>query len=187
MNITPSVWRRILAPDNYNFWDLHVAIQDAMGWLDYHLHVFRIRKQPARKITEIGIPNEDRFDDEPEILAGWKIQIDSFFTELGVKAEYEYDFGDGWLHEVLLEGHLLKEKNLKYPICIDGDRACPPEDCGGEPGYFRLLEIISNPNHEEYEEMVEWIGRPFHPHEFNQKLVKFDNPKKRWKFAFTGE
>jgi len=81
----------------------------------------------------------------------------------------------------------LKEKDLKYPICIDGDRACPPEDCGGEPGYFRLLEIISNPNHEEYEEMVEWIGRPFHPHEFNQKLVKFDNPKKRWKFAFTGE
>jgi len=185
LTITPPIWRRILVPDNYNFWDLHVAIQDAMGWLDYHLHTFRMRRKHSRKIAEIGIPNDDRFDDEPEILPGWEVKISDYFHELGTKAEYEYDFGDGWLHEILLEGHLIKEKSLKYPLCISGDRACPPEDCGGESGYFRLLEILSNPHHEEYQEMLEWIGKSFSPERFNPKSVKFDNPKKRWKNAFN--
>ncbi len=187
LNITPSIWRRILVPDNYSFWDFHVAIQDSMGWTDSHLHAFRFRKKHKRKITEIGIPNEDRYDDEPEILPGWEIKISNVFNDLGVKIEYLYDFGDSWLHEILFEGHLIKERNLKYPLCVDGDRACPPEDCGGESGYFRLLEIISNPHHKEYKEMIEWIGKPFNPDEFNPKHVKYDSPKKRWKIAFTGE
>ncbi|MCP4131157.1 MAG: plasmid pRiA4b ORF-3 family protein [bacterium] len=186
LNITPTIWRRILVPDNYNFWDLHVAIQDAMGWLDCHLHAFRIKPKHSHKITEIGIPNDDRFEDEPEILPGWEAGVSCFFSDLGAKAEYEYDFGDNWSHEVLLEGHLIKEKGLKYPVCIGGERACPPEDCGGESGYFDFLEIILNPNHKEYKEMVEWAGKRYDPEDFNPKHIKFDNPKKRWKIAFTG-
>lgn len=82
-------------------------------------------------ITEIGIPNEDRFEGEAEILAGWDILISEYFSDVGATVDYEYDFGDGWEHEVVLEGILLKEKGQKIPVCIDGAQACPPEDCGG--------------------------------------------------------
>lgn len=108
--ITPPIWRRILVPEEYNFWDLHVAIQDSMGWLDCHLHVFRIRKKQSSSIVEIGIPNVDRFEDEPEIMPGWEIPISQYFHDAGITSDYEYDFGDGWEHEVNLEGILIKEK-----------------------------------------------------------------------------
>jgi hypothetical protein len=184
-DIKPIIWRRILVPETYNFWDLHVAIQDAMGWLDYHLHVFRIRRKHAHSVTEIGIPDEDRFGDIPEMLAGWEIPISSYFNDIGVRAEYEYDFGDCWEHEIVFEGILLKEKNEKYPKCIDGARACPPEDCGGVPGYYNLLEILSDPDNEEYEDMMAWLGEKYDPDEFSAEKVKFDNPKKRWDHAFS--
>lgn len=184
-DIKPIIWRRILVPETYDFWDLHVAIQDAMGWLDYHLHVFRIRRKHAHSVTEIGIPDEDRFEDEPEMLAGWGIPISSYFNEVGVRVEYEYDFGDSWEHDIVFEGILTKEKNQKYPKCIDGARACPPEDCGGVPGYYNLLEIISDPDNEEYEEMMTWLGGKYDPDEFSPDKVKFDNPKKRWEHAFS--
>ena len=183
--INPPIWRRILVPENYNFWDLHVAIQDAMGWLDCHLHAFRIRRKHSRTFTEIGIPNEDRFEDEPEILPGWEVPISEYFYDVGDACNYEYDFGDGWAHEVLLEGFLIMEKDQKYPKCIDGKRACPPEDCGGVPGYYNLLEILSDTSNEEYEEMVSWLGEKYEPEKFNTEEVKFDNPKKRWKRAFS--
>jgi len=157
--ISPTIWRRILIPEKYNFWDLHVAIQDAMGWLDYHLHVFRIRRKHAHSVKEIGIPDEDRFEGDPEILPGWEIPIFSYFTEIGTVAEYHYDFGDCWHHEVLFEGILLKENNQKYPKCIGGERACPPEDCGGVSGYYHVLEVIQNPEHEESQEMITWLGK----------------------------
>ena len=184
-DITPLIWRRIVVPETYNFWDLHVAIQDAMGWLDYHLHLFRIRRKHAGKITEIGIPNADGFDDEIPILAGWEIPIADYFNDVGVTADYEYDFGDGWQHEVVLEGILLREKGQKYPQCLAGAQACPPEDCGGVPGYYRLLEVMSDPRDDEYEEMVAWLGKKYNPQEFKPKKVKFDNPKRRWEKAFS--
>ncbi len=183
--INPPIWRRILVPENYNFWDLHVAIQDAMGWLDCHLHVFCIRRKHAHKVTEIGIPNEDIYGDEPVFLPGWEIPISRYFSDLGEACNYEYDFGDSWKHEVLLEGLLIREKGQKYPKCLDGERACPPEDCGSVPGYYNLLEILSDTSTEEYEEMVSWLGGKYKPEKFNPEKVKFDNPKKRWRQAFT--
>ena len=183
--ITPPIWRRILVPESYNFWDLHVAIQDSMGWLDYHLHVFRIRRKHAHKTIEIGIPNEDRFDDEPEILPDWEYSIDTYFLDVGMKCEYEYDFGDEWLHEILLEGILLRDRSQKYPKCISGARACPPEDCGGVHGYENLLLTIKNPEDAEYEETMTWLGGNYNPEAFNPDRIKFDNPKKRWERAFS--
>ena len=114
-----------------------------------HLHAFRLKRPHGKKIIEIGIPTDD-FDDI-EILPGWDEYIADYFWEPGRTARYEYDFGDSWHHEILLEGILLKEKGTKYPICIDGQRACPPEDCGGIRGYENLLKILRDPNHEEYE------------------------------------
>jgi hypothetical protein len=187
--IEPLIWRRIQVPAKYSFWDLHVAIQDAMGWLDYHLHAFRIRQKHKRKFIEIGIPIEEW--DAEMIVPGWEIPIPDYLTEPGQLAEYEYDFGDGWRHEVLLEGILLKTKGAKYPKCIDGERACPPEDCGGIPGYYRLIEILQDPKHDEYEGYVGWLKGhaknyyPYEPDKFSPDHVRFDNPKRRWKIAFS--
>lgn len=187
--ISPSIWRRIQVPKQYSFWDLHVALQDSMGWLDYHLHLFRIRKHHEKRAVEIGIPGEEM--DDNITLPGWEIKIAEYFTEPGNEALYEYDFGDSWEHELLLEGILLKEKRVRYPRCIAGERACPPEDCGGVPGYHRLMKILGNPKHGEYQETVNWLKghaksyHPYRPDEFEPEKVHFDNPKKRWKIAFS--
>lgn len=179
--ITPTVWRRILVPETYSFWDLHVAIQDAMGWLDYHLHAFQIRRKHSRKATDIGIPDVYGLIEDNEVHAGWEIPIPDYFQDVGASARYEYDFGDSWCHEVVLEGVLLKEKGQKYPRCIDGAQACPPEDCGGVYGYYRMLEVLADPNDDEHDDMLEWLGGRYDPQEFAPRMVKFDNPKNRLK------
>ena len=189
VGIEPLIWRRVQVPLKYSFWDLHVAIQDSMGWLDYHLHAFRVRMPHKRKIVEIGIPTDDYFD-EP-VLPGWQIPITDYFTEPGKSAPYEYDFGDGWEHNILLEGILLKEKGARYPKCVAGERACPPEDCGSVPGYYELVEILKNPKHPEFRDHIGWLKGhaknyyPYEPDQFNPEKVEFWNPKKRWKMAFS--
>ncbi len=187
LEIKPKIWREIEVPANYSFWDLHVAIQDAMGWLDYHLHLFRICNPETGENEEIGIPDEEGFFDDFPMLPGWEIAIADYFTDPGEKAVYEYDFGDGWEHEILLKGIAVKEKGAKYARCLAGKRACPPEDCGGTLGYERLLRIIKNPKHEEHERMMEWLGGEYDPARFDADSVEFDNPKKRWETAFLEE
>jgi len=185
--ITPPVWRRIQVPAKYTFWDLHVAIQDAMGWLDYHLHAFRVQQRNKHSLTEIGIPDGEM---EEKVLPGWKVNVGDHLVEPGALACYDYDFGDGWSHEVLLEGILLKEPGEKYPKCIDGKRACPPEDCGGIDGYGNLLRILRNRRNREYRETIAWLQNhaknyyPFKPDHFAPQEVRFWDPKKRWKIAF---
>ena len=180
-----------MVPAKYSFWDLHVAIQDSMGWLDYHLHAFRIREKHKRKTIEIGIPVDDEWDGY-EVATGWDVPITDYFDEPGQVAEYEYDFGDSWIHEIQLEGIMLKTKGIKYPICQEGERSCPPEDCGGVPGYYRLIEILDDPKNEEYKEYIHWLKGharnyfPYIPEEFIPGKVRFDNPKQRWKKAFSG-
>jgi len=182
--ISPIIWRRILVPTDYNFWDLHVAIQDSMGWDDSHLHHFEIRGKGKRKAAKIGIPDFDGTGDLEEVYPGWEIPVFVYFNELGIKAKYEYDYGDGWMHTVQLEGYLYKEKETKYPICIGGERACPPEDCGGVSGYYNVLKTISDIANEDYEDMKMWTGQGWHPECFYKDLVKFDNPYKRWRGSF---
>jgi len=185
--IEPAIWRRIVVPATYSFWDLHVAIQDSMGWLDSHLHAFRIANPKTGNIDEIGIPNDDPFIDELIFLPGWELRISDYFIQPGDQCEYQYDFGDNWEHEVILEGVLLKEPKAKYPKCIGGARACPPEDCGGAHGYQEMLEIVRSPSHEEHKSMMEWLGGKYDPKAFNSNKVHFDNPKKRWRIAFMDE
>jgi hypothetical protein len=179
--ITPKIWRRIQVPWDYNFWDLHVAIQDAMGWEDYHRHQFDIIDPKTCEKVFISSPNDEGFHD---VIDEHKAKIAKYFLVPKDKAIYEYDFGDGWEHEVLLEKILPAVVEDKYPQCLAGKNACPPEDCGGASGYEYLLEILANPGHEEYTERMEWLGGEFIPEEFDPKLVKFDDPKKRWKESF---
>ena len=186
--IEPTIWRRIQVPATYSFWDLHVAVQDSMGWLDSHLHSFSFRPKHKRKTIQIGIPNEDW--DEVPILAGWEIPITKYLTDPGQTIQYLYDFGDYWKHNLLLEGILIKKKEVKYPICLEGERACPPEDCGSIPGYYSLLEILADPSDDDYEDTVTWLEgevtryHPFRPDEFDPVRVRFDKPGVRWKKAF---
>ncbi|MFP4165265.1 MAG: plasmid pRiA4b ORF-3 family protein [Chitinispirillaceae bacterium] len=182
--ILPLIWRRILVPSDYNFWDLHVAIQDSMGWLDYHLHHFRIKAKGGKKERRIGIPDFERFEELPEIYPGWEIPVLQYFNDLGVRAAYLYDYGDSWWHNVTLEGYLIREKNEEYPVCIAGERACPPEDCGGVPGYYDMLKTLSDPDDEEYEDTKAWVGKDWSSERFNREGIVFCNPHKRWVGAF---
>ena len=182
----PVIWRRIQVPENYTFWDLHVAIQDSMGWCDCHLNQFETISVRPREIQYIGMPS-DEFT-ETEILTEWEEKISDWFSLDKRKAmRYNYDFGDNWDHKITLEKILSKEEKTKYPICIAGARACPPEDSCGINGYYNLLEIINNPQDEEYEEKMEWLGGGFDPEEFDLKEVRFDSPKKRLKELFSNE
>ena len=179
--IKPTIWRRIQVPDTYSFWDLHVAIQDAMGWTDSHLHHFEVINPKTHKPELIGIPDE--WEDEVPILAGWKTPISNYFSLQNKKSLYRYDYGDDWQHDVLLEEILPKQADLQYPTCLDGKRACPPEDCGGIWGYENVLKIIKNPKHKEYKEMQEWLNRDYDPKVFDPLSVDFSNPFLRWKIA----
>jgi len=182
-NIKPPVWRRIQVPENYSFWDLHVAIQDAMGWTDSHLHAFGVTNPGTGLDEEIGPPGNS-FSDNDQMALPTKKKISGYFTPENNRAVYLYDFGDDWQHDILLEKILPREKDLKYPVCLAGKRHCPPEDCGGPFGYMDLLDIISNPDHEEYEETIEWLGDDFDPEHFNIKEVLFEDPESRWEYAY---
>lgn len=181
--IAPAIWRRIQISPDSNFWDLHVAIQDAMGWQDCHLHHFEIKGKRKRSEVHIGIPDFDRFGGVEEVFPGWEIPVKDHFNDLGVTAKYLYDYGDYWCHTVILEGYILKELNGEYPICLDGARACPPEDCGGVGGYEQLISTLSDPRSEDYRETRQWAG-DWHPEFFNPADVKFDPPYSRWFDAF---
>lgn len=190
LDLEPEIWRLIEVPETYTFWDLHVAIQDAMGWLDDHLHAFVPDTLRDLGALRIGIP-EGPMDDE--YVAGWTVPIARHFANPGDAARYDYDFGDGWSHEVRLVAIEPRERGAPYPRCIDGKRACPPEDCGGVPGYYRLLEVLADPHDEEHAEMVEWLKGhaknyfPYRPDAFDAAAVRFWNPKKRWKVMMGHE
>jgi hypothetical protein len=179
--ITPKIWRKIQVPPDYSFWDLHVAIQDAMGWTDSHLHLFRVKSPSTGKIDEIGIPGDE--DWSQPCLAGWEVPILQYFNKKGAKAKYEYDFGDDWQHVLVLDAIIEGPKPRKRPVCLDGARACPPEDCGGVHGYQEMVRILKDPSDQEHEEMLEWVGSGYDPDHFDKKEVRFDNPKTRLKFV----
>ncbi len=180
----PPIWRRILVPETYTFWDLHVAIQDAMGWDDYHLHEFTLLSPKTGRKVKIGIPSDEDVDYGWEVLAEWNQKIAHYFSSENSKADYVYDFGDGWEHSIKLEKILPRETGVAYPRCIDGRGACPPEDCGGIGGYAEFLEAIGDPANELHEDMLDWVGGSFDPDDFDPNDVEFEDPDSRFKLAF---
>jgi Plasmid pRiA4b ORF-3-like protein len=182
----PLVWRRIQVPEDYSFWDLHVAIQDAMGWLDYHLHEFRLLDAAEKRVVSIGIPTDEDPEDRP-VIPGWKVPLSKFFESRpwhSPPALYAYDFGDDWEHVLVHEGIESAEPSLKYPRCVAGARRCPPEDCGGITGFAEFLQAISNADHPEHDSMLQWAGGTYHPDAFDPAAVVFDDPHERWRKAF---
>ena len=191
----PSIWRRILVPADYTFFDLHCAIQDAMGWEDEHLHSFPIesndppktKSKKRGKIITIEWPNPDQFDfgglsethdERKELLADW-------FGARITQCIYAYDFGDDWNHTVVFEGEKPREAGVTYPRCIAGENACPPENCGGIFGYIRLQNILKDSKHEEHTNILDWLdlksAKDFDPTRFDPDNITFQDPKKRIK------
>lgn len=154
----PPIWRRLLVRSDITLADLHRIIQAAMGWADYHLHQFIVGG------TYFGEPHPDYgFEMRDER----RVKLNQIVTGEKFKFRYEYDFGDSWLHQVLVEKVLPPEPGRFYPVCIKGRRACPPEDVGGIWGYYGFLEAIRDPNHPEHEDYLEWIGGEFDPEAFD--------------------
>lgn len=181
--IEPVIWRRIQVPDRYSFWDLHCAITDAFGWLDYHLHQFVFQFPGMDQPMVIGIPMDDDWG-EVETLPDREIGIADVFNTKDTVGSYEYDFGDGWRHTIAFEEILPREEGVNYPRCIAGERACPPEDVGGPPGYEQFCKAVSYKNSPDHEDMLEWCGGWFDPNWFDLDLVRFGNPSTRWRVAF---
>ncbi|MBP7705925.1 MAG: plasmid pRiA4b ORF-3 family protein [Candidatus Aminicenantes bacterium] len=177
----PPVWRRIQVPEYYTFYELHVAIQDAMGWLDSHLHDFKIR--PLRRAC-LGIRIESPFalDDleEEAPLLTTEVAVADFIKEPGDRALYTYDYGDDWQHDVLFEGSHPRERGKKYPTCVAGELAGPPEDCGGIPGYYDCVKALRESDNSEG--LLDWLGR-WRPDRFDPTRIKFWSPLRRLKLA----
>jgi hypothetical protein len=169
----PKIWRRILIQPELLLPDFHLTIQIVMGWENSHLNQF------VKNNTFYTERLEDDWDWGAMKNVDYKdLKISDLLKKGKDKIDYEYDFGDSWHHDIILEKILPGDEKLKYPICIDGKLACPPEDCGGIWGYANLLEILKHPDHEEYEEYFEWFGGEFDPNKFdkdeiNKTLKKF--------------
>ena len=159
--VRPPIWRRLLVPADITLEQLHDTIQIAMGWTDSHLHLFRAGDQV------IGVPDpelEEAFAEPLLDEAG--VKLSDVAPGEGARLAYEYDFGDSWVHEIVVEKVLPPDPSLRHPVCVKGRRACPPEDCGGPWGYAEMLEALADPEHPEHEEMMEWVGPAWDPEEF---------------------
>jgi hypothetical protein len=175
--IAPPIWRRLHVPAEASLTQLHEVIQVAFGWLDYHPHQYIVDGQ------HIGVPDPEYADEMPPM----KDERDATLRDiLGAKSiVYEYDFGDSWQHLIEIESvGVHPEAGLTYPACTGGERARPPEDCGGVSGYEELLQILADPEHEEHRHMKTWVGRKFAPEKFdllatNRALQKVRRGKSR--------
>ena len=156
--VKPAVWRRVIVPSSVLLAQLHDILQIAMGWEDAHLHQFTPkipRGEKAGPKSPAAIKAESR------------IQVDEILRREKDSMLYEYDFGDGWVHDIVLEKIMPASSDLRAPYCVAGARACPPEDCGGAYRYAELQRAIRNPSHPEHEDMLEWIGDEFDPEFFD--------------------
>ncbi len=164
-DIRPPIWRRLLVADT-TLDRLAEFIITAMGWYGGHLHGFYIRGE------QYGTP-------DPEWGLDWMLdesraRMSKVIFPGDKKFIFEYDFGDGWEHDVMIEKMLPYDKDVHYPVCLKGRRACPPEDVGGVWGYEEFLEAIGDRNHSRHEELIEWIGGGFDPEEFDLASVNLD-------------
>lgn len=159
--VKPPIWRRFQLSCTATFWDLHCALQDAMGWHDCHLHEFWVRHPLLRDEVRIGVPDDDWGD--PDVLAGWDVLVADYLTMTNRSLVYAYDFGDGWEHRVQLEKILPRPKNLELPRLVSGRGACPPENCGGAHGYQTLRASLDDPAHPDHDWACETVPEDWRP------------------------
>lgn len=159
-DVDPAVWRRLLVPGTVKVAKLGQMLVVAMGWNNSHLHAFRVGD------TSYGMQDDDDDDfpddeiDEQSVTVLQALREHQTFT-------FDYDFGDGWEHEVVIEELIRSDSGLKFAVCLDGERACPPDDVGGPGGYAAFLEAVADTDHDEHADFLEWVGGSFDPAEFD--------------------
>jgi hypothetical protein len=160
-HVAPTIWRRILVPENVTLARLHPILLWAMGWQGGHLHEYVIAR------LHYGMPpEENEFGAEP-VLDERRFRLNQFVESRMRRFQYIYDFGDYWEHTIVVEDIHPRKAGAPAVVCLGGENACPPEDVGGIPGYFEFLAAINNPAHEQHSELLQWIGGPFDPTAFN--------------------
>ena len=179
----PAIWRRVIITVKYSFGQLHQVIQTAFSWQGHHLHMFNLSVLTDHGIDIIQF--EPRLDDlapitDSSLNEDEQTLID--YLEVGQSLEYHYDFGDDWIHNILVEGYLIQIKKQKYPACIDGQNHAAFEDVGGVFGYQHVVKVLANAEHEEYKQVKSWLKEcygaakinKFDPRDFEAKKVKFN-------------
>jgi len=165
---TPPIWRRVQLAGKSTLAKLHRTIQVVMKWDDMHLHEF---ETPGGILYGVPDPVEDR-DYGVKVHSDQRVKLYQLFNAEGQQIDYHYDFGDGWEIEVVLEKILPVEEGRRYPFCVDGERAAPPEDVGGILGYEEFLKALYNPFHPEHTTYKEWFGdQPFDAEAFNPTVI----------------
>jgi hypothetical protein len=151
------IWRRVQLSGDATLEELHYVVQVVMDWENYHMHQFLAGGR------SYGLDEDYMPDPESERTATLR--------QVAPRPEdrllYEYDFGDSWEHDVVVENILPPEEGVRYPVCVGGEFAAPPEDCGGIWGYYDMLEAIQDPDHPAHEEMLEWLEGDFDPEAFD--------------------
>jgi hypothetical protein len=186
----PPIWRRVAVPSDIRLSDLHYVIQIVMGWENSHLHQFTFpdnRPKPTREeinelrqtgrwdkleecmrrdhcISDIRFELEDIEDEK-------KVKLSELAPAVKSKFVYEYDFGDGWDHNIEVVKIGPPAEGTRYPVCLAGKFACPPEDCGGVWGYYEKLEILKNPKHKDYKDILGWMPPGFNPERLNLEAI----------------
>jgi hypothetical protein len=163
LDLEPRIWRTVEVDGNTTLAKLHSVVQAAFGWENCHMHLFKAGK------TLYGVPTDDDFGLPTEDER--KATVAELLPKKGSKIIYTYDMGDDWHHEIKVEKVSAPAGGKKYPQCIDGARACPPEDCGGVPGFMNLVDALADPKHEQHEELLEWVGGKFDPERFDLKTA----------------
>jgi hypothetical protein len=162
--VSPAIWRQILVPADLFLHDFHKVIQTAMGWENAHLHQF------TKNGRTFGIA-DDESDLSDKFMDYTSIRLMDILKKESDTMKYIYDFGDYWTHEILLEKILEPNSDLFYPMCKNGERSCPPEDCGGPPGYIETLKILKQAGHPDRDDLLEWLGEDWDSEDFNIDIV----------------
>jgi hypothetical protein len=150
----PSIWRRLQVPSDITLLRLHRVLQVTMGWTDTHLHQYRVGNVYfGANDPEFGVVR----------ISERSTRLNDVLCDPKERMIYEYDFGDGWEHDVILEKVILPGESLEHPVVIAAKGACPPEDVGGIGGFYEFLEAQSDPSHPEHEAMMQWWGKRFDP------------------------
>jgi hypothetical protein len=159
--VKPKVMRRVEVPLDIPLDRLHLVVQAAMGWTDTHLYELR-----AGDVRWSVLDPDDDWDDDRDVRDASKARLGDVLEDTGAKKLiYLYDFGDGWEHTIEVERLAAPEPGVLYPRLIEVSGRCPPEDCGGPPGYEELLHAIKDKRHKCHKELTRWVGNDFDPND----------------------
>jgi hypothetical protein len=168
--VTPAIWRRFLVPGRISLAGLHLVLQTVMGWENDHLYKFQVGKRVIGGHPHSVLAPDSMFRRRPNEDAD-TVELRSVAPRQGARLTYVYDFGDNWEHEVLVEAASCPDGDPDRAVCLVGERACPPEDCGGVWGYEEVLAAIADPRNPALTERREWVGQAYDPERFDLRSV----------------